>query len=250
MSPAGPRYSEAEARSAVEASRTLTDALRRLGMCPGGGNHATLRRYLERWSIPTDHFDPDAARRFPRRGPNLPLEVVLTENSTYSRGTLKRRLYREGLKQRRCELCGQGEEWEGRRMSLILDHVNGVSRDNRLENLRIVCPNCAATLDTHCGRNGKTLAERECERCGRPFMPAYGSQRFCSRYCGQRRKREQGVPNHSLRRVERPPLAQLFEETGELGFQATGRKYGVSGNAIRNWIRAYEREGTRADAPL
>jgi hypothetical protein len=110
-----------------------------------------------------------------------------TENSTFSRRTLKQRLYREGLKQRLCELCGQGEDWHGRHMSLILDHINGVADDNRLENLRIVCPNCAATLDTHCGRNTKTLAERDCELCGERFMPAYGSQRFCSRYCGQRR---------------------------------------------------------------
>ena len=49
---------------------------------------------------------------------------------------------------RRCELCGQTESWRGRTMALILDHVNGVPTDNRLENLRIVCPNCAATLDT------------------------------------------------------------------------------------------------------
>lgn len=52
-------------------------------------------------------------------------------------------------------MCGQGEEWNGKKMSLILDHINGVHNDNRLENLRIVCPNCNATLDTHCGKNNK-----------------------------------------------------------------------------------------------
>lgn len=51
-----------------------------------------------------------------------------------------------------CELCGQDEIWHGRRMSLILDHVNGVRDGNRIENLNIVCPNCAATLPTHCGK--------------------------------------------------------------------------------------------------
>jgi hypothetical protein len=215
-------------------------------MRPAGGNHATLRKYIERWSIATDHFDPDAARVVPRP-PIFSIEAVLTENSTYSRGTLKKRLYREGLKQRRCELCGQGETWRERRMSLILDHVNGVANDNRLENLRIVCPNCAATLDTHCGRNSRRLTERHCELCGTEFMPGYGTQRFCSRYCGQRGPREPGAPKLSLRRVEpRPSYEQLLADTQELGYLGTGRKYGVSDNAIRKWIRAYERMGQQS----
>ncbi len=215
-------------------------------MCVTGGNRGVLVRYVGLWSIPTDHFDPDAARRFARRRPQLSLSAVLTERSSYSRRTLKNRLYAEGLKQRQCELCGQSEHWHGRRMSLILDHINGAADDHRLENLRIVCPNCAATLETHCGRNARTLTERCCELCGRRFMPSYGAQRFCSRYCGQRHTRVPGQPRPWLRRVDpRPSYEQLLTETRELGFRATGRKYGVSDNAIRKWIRAYDRERAR-----
>jgi hypothetical protein len=61
---------------------------------------------------------------------------VLVVDSTYKRQSVKRRLLREGIKQPRCEMCGQDESWFGSRMSLVLDHINGVPNDNRLENLR------------------------------------------------------------------------------------------------------------------
>jgi hypothetical protein len=128
----GVRYTEAEAREAIAASLSYTEALRRLGMCWSGGNHRTLKKHTAAWSIPTDHFDPDEARRRALRHKAVPLDEVLVENSMYSRGVLKARLYETGLKTRTCELCGQDELWQGRRMALILDHVNGDARDNRV----------------------------------------------------------------------------------------------------------------------
>jgi hypothetical protein len=152
-------------------------------MCASGGSNAVLRKWAQIWDISTDHFEPYAVLRGARgKIARKSLDEVLVENSNYSRGKLKQRLYEEGLKQPGCELCGQGELWQGRRMSLILDHANGVRDDNRLENLRIVCPNCAATLDTHCGRT-LALGPRACVRCGAQFRPKYGRQRYCSGAC-------------------------------------------------------------------
>jgi hypothetical protein len=155
------RFSEAELREAIDQSRSWAETLRRLGYRSGGGNWKTLQKYAALWGIDTDHFDPDAVRRefLHRAKTAIPLEEVLVENSTYHRGHVKRRLFAEGLKPRYCELCGQDEIWRGRRMALILDHINGMPDDNRLENLRIVCPNCAATFDTHCARR---TASRRC----------------------------------------------------------------------------------------
>ena len=135
----GPRYSEAEAREAIAAACSLPDALRRLGMRPAGGNHPTSgatprRSRISRWttSIPTRSAVADSSGA-------IPLEEILVEGSTYQRARLKERLFVAGLKERACELCGQGELWHGRRMSLILDHINGVADDDPLENLRVVC---------------------------------------------------------------------------------------------------------------
>jgi hypothetical protein len=157
------------------------------------------------------------------------------------RGTLKARLYECGLKARRCELCGQDENWRGARMGLVLDHINGVLNDNRLENLRIVCPNCAATFDTHCGRkNGLERTPRSCLRCGTEFWPQRRTHRYCSRACGIRYElgRE---PKPEIRKVERPSYEQLKEDIRTMSMLAVGRKYGVSDNAVAKWIRWYER---------
>ena len=188
MARSGPRYTEEQARAAIAASLSYTEARRLLGMRAAGGNYRTIRRYAEEiWRIPVDHFDPDAVRRAALGRPATPLEQVLVEGSTYQRTRLKERLFAEGLKERWCEVCGQDEFWHGRRMSLILDHVNGVHDDNRLENLRIVCANCNATLDTHCGRNNRLPQEhRACLLCGTTFLPRHERHRYCSRACGQR----------------------------------------------------------------
>lgn len=239
-----PRYSEEDARAAVSASLSYAETLRALGVCATGGNWRTLRIWIDRWAISTDHFDSRAAQRAGLLHRPQPLAEIMVEGSTYSRNHLKNRLYREGVKERGCELCGQGELWRGQSMSLILDHINGIRDDHRLENLRILCPNCAATLETHCGRKNRAdVTDRQCLRCGIRFMPRDTRQRYCSRECGRRAPRpNKGKPNPALRRVQRPTHDILLREIAETSYLAVGRRYGVSDNAVRKWLRQYERE--------
>ena len=212
-------------------------------MRPAGGNWKTLRRYAhEVWDISTAHFDADAGGRRAARDRARPLAELLVVDSTYSRGSLKQRLYTEGVKDRHCELCGQGEEWRGRHMALILDHINGIATDNRLENLQIVCPNCAATLDTHCGRNlPRHDVEIECGRCGSRSCasgPSSATARApaargisVSPALAWRRGRSSGRrTSHWCVRSQRRATSPSAD------------RYGVSDNAIRKWVRAYERE--------
>jgi hypothetical protein len=232
-------YTEDEVRDAVANAPSIAAALRRLGLRAAGGNYQTLKKLIGFYGISTDHFDPYWALNGPQMHKRVPLEEILVEGSAYNRAKLKERLYQEGLKVRACELCGQGEKWRGRRMSLIIDHINGVGDDNRLENLRIVCPNCAATLETHCGRkNTVNRRPRACLHCGSTFIPKYDANRYCSRACGMRSQGPRD-PHPERRKAERPPYEQVLTEIAELGYSGVGRRYGVSDDAVRKWVRWY-----------
>lgn len=248
MAGRGLSYTEEQAREAIATSFSWAESLRKLGLCSTGGAWRVLKKYTEFWGISTDHFDPARNREMNLGTKKRPLEDLLVKDSTCSRQNLKRRLFQEGLKEPRCELCGQDENWRGRRMAMIIDHINGVRNDNRIENLQIVCPNCAATLDTHCGRKNRVpKSKKSCRRCGRHFFPGRPEQRYCSRECGTRwdRSKLRGRPNPSERRVERPLYEQLLAEIEAHGYCWVGRKYGVSDNAIRKWVKFYEREQER-----
>ena len=114
-------------------------------------------------------------------------------------------------------------------MSLIIDHINGINNDNRIENLRIVCPNCNATLDTHC--RGNNTLKRINEKKENKHI----------NYNNDNKTDDQINKNIKSRKIERPPLEQLLIEVNELGYRGTGKKYGVSDNSIRKWIKNYEK---------
>jgi hypothetical protein len=136
----------------VNSSFSYRECLRKLNINSIGGNHYTLKKYIELYNLNTTHFNIEKCFK-----PKKDITEYLIVNSKCSRTNLKRRLLEEGYLENKCCLCGQDKNWNGFKISLILDHTNGIPNDNRLENLRIVCPNCNAGLDTFTGKNKNRL---------------------------------------------------------------------------------------------
>ena len=213
-------------RDLVATCVTYKEILGFFGLVNKGSNHKTLKRRIKELNIDCSHLKKGYELMVEFNiGRKRPLEEILVRDSSYAGSCLKRRLLKEGLIENICSECGQGSDWKGKPLVMVLDHINGINNDHRVENLRMLCPNCNSQQDTFAGRNNAVLnLSRICE-CGNKKMKDAGHCRSCEQI--------------TRRRVKRPSKEKLKEEMGNSSLSALGRKYGVSDNAVRKWAKAY-----------
>ena len=211
----------------VNESKSFSEVSKKIYCNNYCGNRQTIKKRIVEYDIDISHFNFKPKNNYNGK---LSLNEIFVTGSTYNTKNLKKRLYDEGLKERICEKCGQNENWNNEKISLILDHINGDNTDNRLKNLRIVCPNCNATLPTHGGKNIKFKSKSE-------------RKKYCKL---NNKKKEVSLKNRSVnqRKVKRPSYKQLVSDVTLFGYSGTGRKYRVSDNTIRKWKKFYEKHNT------
>ncbi len=192
---------------------------------------------------------PPRLRRSGRESPGRkPMDEVLVENSSYSRSALKDRLYEEDLKKPVCEMCGQGESGTGWRSlsSSITSTESATTTGSRTFESSVPTARQGSRLIA-AGDEGRLSALASVWTAAMCFDRSTGTIGIARESVARGRSRSQGDRGPKRRKVERPPYEQLLREVKRLGWSAVGRKYGVSDNAIRKWIRAYERERAIAE---
>lgn len=219
-------WKEQDMINAIKSSVTISDVLRKLNLKVRPGNYDTVNKFINKNNIDISHM---TGNKTPNKiQAKKPLEEVLVENSNFSRHALKRRLLKENLIKNECEICGQKDKHNDKPLTMVLDHINGINNDNRLENLRMLCPNCNSQTDTFCSR--EPSEKSKCPDCG-------GKKSKKAKLCFSCSKNK---PKKITRKIERPSKEELEKMIEEMSWVAIGKKYGVSDNAVRKWAKAYK----------
>lgn len=150
------RYTKDKLEFAISGAKSWAAVCRYFNVKPATGSQSHIKKRAEGFGLDFSHFTGrgwSRGKSFKRR----PIQDYLVKDGPFiGSHALKLRLYDEGIKDRVCELCGL-REWMSKEIRFDLDHINGDHGDNRLDNLRIVCPNCHSQTPTYC----KTRATRE-----------------------------------------------------------------------------------------
>lgn len=150
-----------ECEQIINDNDSFVSILRNKGLCPTGNNFKTLKNIFDNYNLDYSKFKKtNKGRKFNFKS-KISNDELFTENNLHSRHVVKNRIIKDNLIPYKCACCGQEPIWQGKELVLVLDHINGINNDNRLLNLRFLCPNCNAQQDTFCGKGIKKKITNE-----------------------------------------------------------------------------------------
>ena len=143
------RYTPAQVKDAVATSSSIAQVLKKLGLVPAGGNYQNIKQTIQLLGLDTRHFTGQGHLKGKSHdwSKKRPLSEIMVENSDFQSSHLRKRLINEGVLEPKCHECDL-TEWRGKPIPFELEHRNGNRRDNRRENLILLCPNCHSQTPT------------------------------------------------------------------------------------------------------
>jgi 5-methylcytosine-specific restriction endonuclease McrA len=194
----------------IKKSKSLKEIIETFGLSTNGSSsYNNIKKKIKELEleIPIYHYYGNGKHNIKKEDVD-----VFIENSNYPRQKLKKRIIDNNLIIYTCSECGNKGTHNNKNLILQLDHINGINNDNRIENLRFLCPNCHSQTENYGGKSN----------------------------IGKYNKIKLVIKKQRPRKVERPNFEVLLNDIKILGYCGTGRKYGVSDNAIRKWKKYFE----------
>lgn len=248
---------------AASESESIAACLRKLDLVPSEGRYRMIRSHFIRLNIDTSHFltSSQLLKKYPiKSSSQLSNELIFTENSHYyCNKTLKNKLLKMGV-ENKCSECGL-DSWQDKPISLELDHINGDFSDNRIENLRILCPNCHSQTPTFRRKRKESLPNNKCLGCGCLLKQRISRCRECAskesislngeinlkqKYYCQDCNSELGDDNsrclncHLVHKARNIPLKEdLKKLLWEIPSAQIAKQFGVSDKSICKWTTKY-----------
>lgn len=193
-----------------------------------GGTYGVVKKYLQDYQIDTSHWTGQAWSK----NQQLKNWSEYANHQHFKKHLINKRTHK-------CELC-EGCDWRGVPIPLEIHHIDGDRTNNSYENLQLLCPNCHALTDTWRGRNIKKEIDAPskekpkqlniCPSCN----TSTENKKYCSIECSHLGNRKL---KPEKRKTIRPSLDVLKIDLTIMSFCAVGRKYGVSDNCIRKWLK-------------
>lgn len=214
-------WTDEEFIQAVKNNTSIAGVVRSFGLCPKQGHYnRAFHKTRKRLNLDISHFKSPSIGREKESS----FEEVFCVNSKHIWGTsLRKKILKYKLKLNKCELCHLNSQWNGKDLTLQVDHINGINNDNRLENLRLLCPNCHSQTSTYSGRNQKKQKKKHyCTNCNQLRDP----QAKVCRSCFQQPSKITWLSS-----------SELLKELETKSYTQLGKDLGVSDNAIRKHLK-------------
>lgn len=140
-------------------SYSYAEVLRKAGRQQGGGAQATLKKKIKEFEIDVSHFTgmrwQESPNQQSQHREKYSLDDIFVKDSSITQKVLRGYVERHNIIEYKCENCGCDGNWQGGKIALEIDHIDGNNTNNEISNLRYLCPNCHALTDTYRGRNKK-----------------------------------------------------------------------------------------------